>query len=280
MDTAIGFRNTGAICWLNSLLQSLLSSKQFVELLNEDSSELQKELKRIKGLYSSASEQIIDPTPLLAAMMSITTIDLSGQQSASEGMTLLLDTIKSKEINDLFMHKYEEQVIIRETGRVVSNINAFNNQFMFFDEETLLRENIEEFIKYHETPLRDYKLEDSNGKLVSSNFTFKRAYILRYIPKIIVILLNRYRTTGRTVHPRNPNIKLVDNFNIKNKITKKMMNFKKIAEIDQQGILDGGHYYCRVLRGGRVYTINDSHVSPAVFETNPNTYMTFYERLE
>ena len=49
-----------------------------------------------------------------------------------------------------------------------------------------------------------------------------------------------------------------------------------VAQIDQTGTKDGGHYYGYYRRGNKVYLINDSQCIPSNFNINTNTYILIY----
>lgn len=281
MNEVVGFNNTGVICWFNALLQGLLSCKYFVHTImtregnqNPIVLELQKLIKSIDRCENSS--KVYDSVGVLRALLTVLRHKekqryrefAGGQQSASEGFTLLLDYIDSAELNQFFTHKYEEQILCIETGKNEPDTtnHGFNNQFMVFDEESLMRDGLDSFIKYHEHLLTDYKGTDPRG-------TYKRVYGLKYLPKIVVILLNRY-------HRRNPNISLPPSFDMPSCLINGSMRYKKVAEVDHAGSLGGGHYLAKVLRNDKAYLCNDSTFVDYRLGTSPNTYMTFYEYSE
>lgn len=280
MDNITGFNNTGVICWFNSLLQSLLSSKYFVDIvLNEDPkenliiNELQKIIRLIKGRQSDPIDSI---NVLKAFLIVLQRKDrnryiefANGQQSASEGMTLLLDCIGSKKLDLAFTHKYEEKIVSINTNKLEPDTlkHDYSNQFMVFDEEMLQRKGLVEYIKYHEHTIPDYK---SDRKDAIPNEQFKRIYTLKYLPEIVVILLNRYtkRTRG---------LDLPSTFDIATSRFKGYLRYKKVAEIDHSGSLNGGHYVSKVLRGSKEYLCNDSNYVTCGMGTSTRTYITIYE---
>ena len=192
----------------------------------------------------------------------------TGQQSASEGFILLLDCLDIKNINTIFTHKYEERVVVRSNpDQVESKVIGYNNQFMVFDEEELKRSGLVDYLKYHEHPLDEYKSERKNA---DPNEKYNRSYILRFLPRVIVILLNRY-------HKRDRTISLPTEFDVSSCQFDGFMVYKKIAEIDHMGSLDGGHYIAKVHRNNKEYLCNDTEITENKLSTSPNTYMTFYE---
>ena len=88
----------------------------------------------------------------------------TGQQSSSEGFTLLLDYIDNKLLNSMFTHRYEERVIRNNDVKAIeSKVIGENNQFMIFDEEELRKNGLCEYLKHHEHILKEYKSENKNS---------------------------------------------------------------------------------------------------------------------
>ena len=277
MNQVVGFNNTGVICWFNSLLQSLLSSTYFVKTImlaqsdNEIVNSIQHLIRDIDG-----SRNVYESSTILRALLRRLQAKDSkrfrefatGQQSASEGFTLLLDCLDVKNINTIFTHKYEERVVSQsDPSRVESKVIGYNNQFMVFDETELKRSGLVEYLKYHEHPLDEYK---SERKDADPDEKYNRSYILRFLPKVIVILLNRYFKRDRTII-------LPAEFEVPSCQFNGFMIYKKIAEIDHMGSLNGGHYIAKILRKDKAYLCNDTEIMDYRLSTSPNTYMTFYE---
>jgi ubiquitin C-terminal hydrolase len=282
MEQAVGFNNTGVICWFNSLLQSLLSSTYFVKAImlvkTEDViiNSIQHLIHDINSKRFSDFATVYDSSTILRALLrGLQAKDskrfsefATGQQSASEGFTLLLDCLDIKSLNTLFTHKYEERVVAQSNpNQVESKVIGYNNQFMVFDEAELKSKGLTEYLKYHEHPLDEYKSEKKDA---DPNEKYNRLYILRFLPKILVILLNRY-------HKRDRDISLSAEIKIPSCQFDGFMIYKKIAEIDHMGSLGGGHYVAKVNRNNKEYLCNDNQIMDYRLSTSPNTYMTFYE---
>lgn len=280
MDTPSGLRNSGVICWLNSLLQAMLSSRILCSSFEESSDEsathrefrtlIQKAIKKEDISLSSSSILRALITDLRRQQKSI---DIAfGQQSSSEGLILILDMLNKKEINDRFYHVYEDTIQCDQTGKVVSKVRSINNVFYIFDEETLLERGIRDFLLCHSNVLdEDFTPDDHEP-----GHTYRRIYTLRRIPEIVVIALNRYMTNGRAHKKRNPKIKLPNEFSMPHN-KEGDIKYTKIAEVHHLGGLNGGHYMSVAKRGNQSYLFNDEQVTPRAMETVPTTYLTFYE---
>ncbi len=280
MEKVVGFHNTGVICWFNSLLQCLLSSHYFVntiKLLKSDN-EIVKSLQLLISSVEGSSEQVHSSSAILRALL-VALRDkepkrfkalASGQQCSAEGFTLLLDYIDDKTLNSVFNHRYEEQVVwVSNSDKVESKIISHNNQFEIFDEAGLKANGLSEYIRYNETPIDEYKSERADADTAPDK-KYKRLYILRYLPKVVVLLLNRYYKKAR-------NISLPEEFTIPSCQFDGNLVYKKIAEVDHMGSPSSGHYVSKVLRKNIAYMCNDATHVPYRLGTSPNTYMTFYE---
>ena len=116
---------------------------------------------------------------------------------------------------------------------------------MVFDEEMLQRKGLVEYIKHHEHSIPDYKSERKDA-LYNEQF---KEYTIKYLPEIVVILLNRY--TKRIV------VKLTPDFDI---ATTRLGYLRyKSSRNNHSGSLNGGHYISKVLRGNTEYLCNDSN---------------------
>lgn len=264
----IGFYNTGSICWLNSLLQALCACDTFVKAVCEASQTGSATLVILKLMFNDRANWSSYSAKILAALA----MDLKetqpenykilcdgNQQSASEGFTLLIDSLKSLTIKKIFFH-YVEQKIFNKNLEELSCNKLLLNFFTVFNEDRLMQIGLSEYILSEHEELND-------GEKIK---TIK----LRYAPAVIVILLNRYKR-------KNPNIKLPDSFCLPYKDGKHSMQYTRIADIQHSGSLNGGHYTAKVKvkdEKNKLFMCNDSSVYEiSDMTTNSNTYLTFYQ---
>ena len=284
MTYPFGLKNGGVICWLNSLLQALISSETFRKSIKESSDESVtiQQLRTFIQLFEDKEDISLSSTLILKALVSDLAkrkhkIDMGfGQQSSSEGLVLILDVI-SNTTHHCFDHIYEDSIECIQTGDTVSKIRSTNNIFYIFDEETLLEKGLRNFLLSHSTDLDSGFIPDDYKKEHQPDYTYRRHYTLRRMPNVVVIALNRYMTNGKQSKERNPEIKLPDTFTMPH-VRKGEIVYKKIAEIDHIGRSTlGGHYVARAKRDDNSYLFNDEHVQLHRLETCPTTYLTFYE---
>lgn len=253
-----GLKNyTGACCWWNSLLQALLSCRHFVKGIIEPEDHTPP-----SPIVQGFQRLIENPTTSYELLRLMPRSLLHGQQSPSEGLTYLLDNIKSEYINDLFNHHYLQTIKVKDTGEEISSQKESNNFFAEFNELELLTKGLLQSISRKTQTIPDYKYKN--------NQLCEQTWVLKKIPPIVVVLLNRYKANRSTIN-------LPETFQIKH-ISKGAVTYKKVACIDHFGSLHGGHYIARCRRAQSIYLFNDEAVSPLNdLATNTNTYITFYE---
>ena len=273
----IGFTNIGAICWFNSMLQLLISSKYIIKSILDDNKEnknkLLIEFQNFLICYTSNSLTQNNSIKLLHVFLHEvkekhpkSVLNYLTQQSASEGMTFFLDMLNSKSLNNILTHITEESIICKQTKEVISSKKNVNNQFMLFNTNDLIKRGLPDTILCSQDNLEEDFVPENYKKDI--NKQYKRVYILKYIPEVIIISLNKYIQKNNIILPEVFKIPHVNGSD---------MIYNKKAEIDHLGVLGGGHYISRVLRQDKVFLFNDNIYSDSELKTNRNTYITLYE---
>ena len=273
-----GFDNTGAICWMNSLLQAILACARFRNVIITCPNTGSATLVILKLLCKDYATNSIDDQSMYrsysAKLLEALAMDLrdrqpknyiilcdGNQQSASEGFVLLLSALRSLEVNQLFFHLTMNKIYDKTTGKEISSQKAMMNFFTVFDEQRLINEGLETYIMKEQDIITN-----ENGVQCIKTST------LYYSPEIIVVLLNRYTT-------RNTLIKLPDTLRVPYREKGKYMSYKRKSDILHTGSLHGGHYVARInSTDNQCYLCNDNMVRKiSDMETTSSTYMTFYE---
>lgn len=272
----IGFINIGAICWFNSMLQLILSSKYIIKSIldnEEEQNNLLKEFQNFLKNYISNNLSQNDSIKLLRIFLlevkekhPSSVLNSLVEQSASEGMTFFLDMLNSKYLNKILTHVTEESIICKQTKEVISSKKNINNQFMLFNTKDLIKRGLPDTLLCSQDNLEEDFVPENHIKNDAKQY--KRVYILKYIPEVIIISLNKYIQKNNVVLP--------DSFKISHLNGSDMVYIKK-AEVDHLGSLGGGHYISRALREDKIYLFNDSSYSESELKTNRNTYITLYE---
>jgi ubiquitin C-terminal hydrolase len=258
-----GLDNPGSICYFNALLQALLTCTSFIDALHniENKSQLILDLIQIKECKTI---QIKDSKTILNHLQRKFRHFGHGQESASEGLVLLLEYIDDENVYRLFNHSYEERITCVNCTHILSTTRENSVHFLLFNLNKLNQIGLSKYIVEFYNTIFDYQ-----GVCTKCKHTkFTLCHRLKYIPEIVICILNRYDTREDVTLPSRFDIIDAEGF---------PMNYKKIAEVDHFGGLTGGHYICRALRSdGKVYNFNDSHISEDRLKTRLETYMTFY----
>lgn len=238
-----GFYNNGALCWMNSLLQALLSCEIFYKTVKDETEITTHTLELLHKMINSNSREQYSSLILDALGKDLKNtqpknyeIICSGaQQSASEGFVLLLDCIKSLEVKKLFYSRFNNDMV-----------SPFHT---IFDIKRLADVGLIDYLKYD-------IIETEGKKIVRS---------LTHAPHILVLIFNKYNKKILIEMPKE--------FNLSSSLC-----YKLKSDILHSGNLNGGHYVARGYRNGKYYMFNDNSVQEIEsMKPTVNTYMMFYE---
>lgn len=241
----IGFQNTGAICYFNSLIQSLLSCRSFVHYICKE--------KRESPIYLFfkfiAIEKKWDPFFTSKLLHYMTAYEPN--QSSSEYFLKLCD---SEKLDDLFNTKTETITTCSECNTK----NTIIDTSVYF----MIQNDINEFHQSNRT-IDDYQCDVCKKKVnasIESN--------LKEISPIMVFSFNKYFEKKNIEYPKGFTINTDNEYHL-------------ISTIEHQGTLQAGHYFSRSVRNGQILKIDDNNVSKLDdLPSTENTYMAFYQRVE
>lgn len=251
-----GFNNTGSICYFNSLLQVLLSCTSLHRIDWKDSNYLETKFHNIinnsNNLHPNMSSELL--------------VELQdsnfghGQESASEALTLLINKINNKALNNLFMHRFRYTNKCNECGYTTEELKDYSFFFEMFhtDEVTVHKMAVQK------TNLQDFECI----KCKKNNMT--RTSVLTMLPEIICCLFNVYFVKKIHKFPQILDFPSVNG---------KKLRYILVGQIEHSGSLHGGHYWSRAVRKNGIYLFNDSSYSTSELEPTPNTYMIVYNFL-
>lgn len=266
MEYPVGFVNTGSLCYLNSMIQSLLSCAPLNEFLlaNEKKYRTNKLLntyinilKKVKCL-EGITTCIDDNVELLRNILEYQQSSHFGfsQEDASECFLLFLDSVNDKNIEKFFYHKYKCNIVC---------LNCNDNQQIQQDTSCQFSPNqsdvdLIKFLSFNSSKLEGYTCT----KCQTTNDIYK-SNILIEIPPIVIITINKFTQKFNTNYPE------VLSFNAKNKLV-----YKLASCIEHYGNMFSGHYICKSKRNSGVYLFNDASFSLSNLDINNNTYILVY----
>jgi ubiquitin C-terminal hydrolase len=223
----------------------------------------------------SASEGLVllldmmdDPDPKPVGGAAVEPVGDANDESTDVNVTV---TYEENPIARLFYHRYEARVFCMKCKDCVSQMMDVAVQFNLFNYDTLTKKpespaEFREILRSQTSYLEDYKCEKCGQR--EGGF---RHYRLRMIPEVLVCVFNLYNDRqgrrSRYFPTRVPFPGVGNTQHI----------FREVAQVEQSGSLNGGHYTARGLRAdGNVYQFNDRSKSPSNFGPTPNVYMVFY----
>lgn len=277
---SFGLNNPGVLCYLNSLLQSLVSLSSFVEtvLKNPD---YMKKTKTGNAMYNFISNASIgaDVSNCSSLILSALMEDMkernstsnfgSSQESASEAFVLILDMMtpvgtKPSEcpLSKLFAYRTSCKTVCKGCKNVTSSIDEGYTHNLFSNVNRAL---IEEDVTTQCSEISQFTCEKCGAKGPAG-----RCYQLSMISEVLVCTFNIYRT-------RNEVGKLPDSLSFRCLNGKKSIH-KLASKVIHFGTVNGGHYITHCNRHDKLIMFNDSHVTEvAPLNTDTNVYMAFYQ---
>lgn len=296
---ANGLRNTGVICYFNSLIQSLLSCTSFIQTILDVgySQNMDKPTGHNKG--SLASNELWQVLFYICSKLKSNPSDWSstysiaiykmfmkeikkqnkqtnlgnGQEDAQEALLLFLDCLETKTHNDvskLFQHRYRCFITCPECHNIheMNNLTGSIRIFSYIDEQDSKNHTLNNFIRSHNG--------ETDDKHICTNCDFKGIkkirYVLTMLPEIFIVLFKKYNKKWISNRPESLSFVTNTKYNNKN------MNYMLVSQIEHTGNRDGGHYWCRSLRQDGIYVLNDMNITEEKHwqSGEPNIYIAFY----
>lgn len=269
-SNVFALQNSGVLCYLNSLIQSLMGCSSFNEylILNKDKYKDNKIVDEYLKIYNANpinQPRRTDADNAFAILKELNTarkkiktswnLTLSSEEDIHEGMVLLLDSIGG-DIDKLFHNRYKCQTKCLKCGEISTPGNNANyeeppNIFIDLSEENpqiqeslQTKEQIEKYILRNVQIPRDYKCGkcgaqntyNSSTKDVSENVI--QVYSLVRLSEIIVLLFKKYQGKRQRYFPPTLDFKAMTG-NLK---------YKLISQVEHSGSMSGGHYVAKCLR--------------------------------
>jgi len=270
-----GCVNVGVNCHFNSLVQSLLGCSTFCEkvLQQPATNKVVEIMKSIINHNMTKNSESFTAYPLLHAVQevlkqenSISTFG-SSQEDAHEGFHLLIDSMKSKAIENLFKIKHRQDIYCPTCDKIVSN-SINEDIFMEINPNVSLynpdktKSPFENYIHQNIRNVDDFRCEQCNIKQKC-----KKIYRITYAPPIIVLTLIKY--------DNKISIDAPDTISL-NGIGTKLI-YTRVSQIEHSGGRNSGHYIAISQRRDGIYNFNDMSCNKTIFQSTGDTYMIFYQ---
>lgn len=247
----LGFTNTGAICYFNALVQSLLSCKQFISYICRE--------KRDSVFFLFFKFIAIDKKwdPFFTSKLLHVMGGFAPNQSSNEYFLKLCDYLK---MDDLFSTKTETTKVCKECGK---ESEKETDKAMDTSVFTVIDNSVDEFCE----TTRDVEGYYCDSEKCKKKVTLTITTRIREISPIMVFSFNKYFQKRMIPYPKG--------FNIDGD-----KEYRLVSTIEHQGVLGGGHYFCRTARNGTLLRLDDNGVGQLDdIDPTENTYMVFYERV-
>lgn len=257
LPTASGLHNTGSICYFNSLLQVLVSCTSLRYWKPTKNNKLTTVFQKC---INSIMFDPFDSSELLSTLRKHVPEFGYGQESASEALSLLINSINDTNLTNMFIHRFKYTIKCINCLHITEQIKDHSIFFEIFHVNDI---NVNDML-IHKTIITDYKCDKCN------NVGAIRISKLTMLPEIIICLFNVYYE--KKLHSF-PQILIFPGSNNNN------MVYTVVGQVEHFGSLSGGHYISRALRSDGVYLFNDLSVNKSKIEPTNNTYIVIYHLL-
>lgn len=291
-----GLINTGAICYLNSFLQSLMSctsltafflsnEERFISEGNLVAIEYVNLIKHVREAKTHG--QIFNPTNIFQSIISATKKKFPnkqfgrGQEDSGEGLHLFLDAIDCPELYKLFMYRYVVKIwcltCIKEISGTtdescVLEIPPNYSGLEAGDDGDKKIDPLNAHVRQYMSMLDDYTCPTCKQQKCC------RIYQLACVPEIITIMFNKFFTKSHLLFPDTLSFPASPTTTV---------DYRIVATIEHSGGQSGGHYWARCLRAAvgtdteacKIYTLNDTSIGPGTFEPTQSSYILFYHSM-
>jgi ubiquitin C-terminal hydrolase len=238
----LGFYNTGSICYFNSLMQCLLSSKNFLKFILYD-----KQDPLFNDFLFNIVNDLWDMTFTTKVLQKYNIVQ--GNQSSSEYFIFLVDLMK---LENIFECQHKIISMCQTCGHKKEAKDISYN--------TLINENIIEFFRYDEV------IDNVNCDNCKRKSSIIRNKIIYGLPPVIVLSFNKYFGKKLINYPESFNNDEVE--------------YKLVGTVEHYGVLGAGHYISRFKRNNKYHLADDNRIQDINdIDCIEETYMVFYERV-
>lgn len=293
---AFGLNNTGAICWFNSLLQSLLSLPALTQYMlanetrlseNRMAAEYIRVLKVLFDVTDGVSSGSITVPANMTAMASTMILNglvaeiraqkkknkkaPCGQEGVQDYFNDFLELLNDDGITRLFNNRYNYLAKCTHCGDI-NTTRRPGERDLFIEVDCNLeftsRSEFSDWIRNHATETESYKCEKCNQ--VSKNIP--RVQQLCMLREVVTVFFKWIRRAPKFWYPQTLQFPCKDGG---------VLTYRIVAQIEHVGSYNssshtsGGHYYAKCMRD-RFYELNDNGVNLTDLNVTPKSQIVFY----
>jgi ubiquitin C-terminal hydrolase len=261
-----GLKNTGVICYYNSLMQGLISCPAFISLFDEGPTTITAGIvKHFLQYVKNSDDNIFTIEPILKSVSNGINFG-NGQEDASEGFDFFIDK-SGPVIGEAFKSEWKTNIFCDNCESITGS--GTDTMYRLIMEKTfaplsLKRSPIEEYMSGHMSKLYDYKCCKCSVKGSGT----KVSRIVK-TPDIYILSFNKFINKWLVNYPMKITITTFDG---------RESDYTISAVIHHYGSMSGGHYNTTVYRNGQVYLMDDTNYTPSEFKCTDNDYIVFYSR--
>jgi ubiquitin C-terminal hydrolase len=283
-----GFHNTGAICWMNSLLQFLLGLPAINKVLIENEDSLSNNalaveyITFLKSILPNGNRGIksdeFDPQVLAAASSRILAVFLqrlktkkinikmgASEECANEGFVWFIDMLGCPKLEKLLITRYEVSFVCPKCNQDAFRLIDKTYQIELFTRVRIeTQDEFTKWLKVHPEEGDTYRCELC-GHCVGK---FNKMRQLKRMSEIIIVVFNQYQEKTKRWFPQQLSFSRIGGGNLE---------YKLVGKIEHSGTMNGGHYWAQSLRDGDWAQLNDNAM-PCLGNSQPTseTYMIAY----
>lgn len=301
LPAPFGMYNTGANCYMNSLLQALISLGPFQRALLAKREMLEPHhlgrllLELMENVHErktawDGSGSIVRALQLEVKKNHRTNFG-DNQESASEAFVFLLEVLdnyctrpEKKKPSEYFARLFETEYWRTQTCPRCGKYREKRIQNSFIDLFDMPKEiftsqdekKFREWIEIHRDDIEEYSCDSK--KCSGAKVTLKCRLELEFLSPVVVFCFGAYREYQGTHDWWFPK-----ELTIKAQCT---MTYRAVAVVEHSGSLAGGHYWAKCMRIPEVgdaipYRLNDtSTLELPVLEGSKDSYLVYYTKME
>ncbi len=254
-----GLKNNNTICYLNSLIQSLLSCEKFVKVIKNNRDEYVKNENIIGVLFYNMIQKIENNIDIEKDNFTLSLkLGFSGQNCSHDALVKIVDILKMEKN---FNIKYEKSIFCTKCADMTRQTTNDMITYELFPEQEK-KKDFEKIINRELETLNDYTCDKCKQKATQITI-----HDLIGTNDIFVIMFNQYNE--KSIHKYDNVINLCS------------YKYKLVAKINHIGCLNRGHYWMIKYINSKKYIINDDDIREIGDENmDKYTYMLFYEKIK